>query len=183
MKQINLFTVFFLFTIVIYSQKKSGKKINKHEISFGFVTPISNIKLSYDYLLDANSSIGTSMSYSPKYKLFSKKSSHKNELSLKFNYKYYLLKNNKGLYFKSEISYYNGIAYRYNYQNRAYTELGSYQYQNLHLGLNIGYKYVFKNNFFIDANVGLSTKIIDFNPSHNYMPNKQIFSFSIGKRF
>ena len=137
---------------------------------------------SYDYILNDISSIGTTISVSPNTFLYNQ---YKSEtFSIKFNYKMYFSKKRaQGFY----VEFYSEYANGKNFQsiNTYSPRLVGLPYNDLNIGFNIGYKYVNKKNYFINASIGFGQRITSFNTKSIFNSNglKPNFTLSIGKRF
>jgi hypothetical protein len=186
MKSFKLFICLFIFVNALNAQENPLiDKPKRYEISIGMINFTEKLKLSYDYLLENNASIGTSISYTPKNYFLSDDLSSKTAYNFSLNYKHFLSKKKKhqGLYFSPILTYTKGTAYRYDYATRGFTEENSISYQALYLGMNVGYKHLFKNNLFIDSNIGISKRITNFNSFNWHNPCKIDLSISVGYRF
>jgi len=190
MKTITLFITLCLFSISIQAQKENLEKPKKFDISFDLAKiKLDRYELSFDYLLNKKSSLGTTISYSPKNKYFFGELSSKKRFAFSLNYKYYLSnKVNEGFYISPLITYATKTQFRYDYITRGYSETVTIDAQDVYLGINIGYKYVTKKDFFFDSSIGYRQRIYG-NNSLNHTNYSNIskytpqFSFSIGKRF
>lgn len=184
MKLTTLFIGLFLFVNLSYSQEKpSIYQPKKHSLSIGLTNFMDIYKLSYDYSINTNGSIGSSISYSPKKSLLFNNSSY-NEFIFTLNYKHFLSnkKKQQGVYFGSTLSYLNATIDSDYYDSRVFFEDG--KQKDLYLGLMVGYKYVHKNNFFIESNITFNERLFKINNQQMYTnPSRTDFSISIGKRF
>jgi len=186
MKIIKLFIISVLFANTTFAQNKSTtiEKTKNHDVSIGLMNFTSNYKLSYDYLLKTNASIGTSISYLPKKGFFYSYSS--TELSLGLNYKHYLSnkKKQQGFYYGSSLT-----AYSNKFLSTNSNDFGrEVSVQGLYVGLMGGYKYVHKSGFFIEGNLTFSERLFSIDRTNRFKHNKgrtnrANIGISIGKRF
>ena len=185
MKTSTLFIIgFFTFTFITAQEiEKPSDVLKKHEISIDFFESLlGKYEASYDYILNDNASVGATISISPDFSYIDYFEHEK--FSFKANYKFYFSKKRaQGFYVElfSEVAAGN----RFKYANYGLDLNDSTPYTDLNLGFNLGYKYVNKQNYFINVSTGLSRTITSFHTDSNYYSSgiKPNFTLSIGKRF
>lgn len=187
MKKSILIIIAILSFNFIYSQDnpKPSDYLKKHEISIDiFESLLDKYEISYDYILNDNASIGSTISYSSNSTRYLN-NSFKQQYAIDINYKIYFSKKRaQGFY----VELFSELAGGNQYYSTGYDIdfNKSKPYTNLYAGFNLGYKYVNKNNYFINTSVGFSKRIVSFtNENNNYYshPYKPNFTLSIGKRF
>jgi hypothetical protein len=185
MKLHQLVVASFLFSSVhLFSQNSNvpddTKKIKKHEVSVNFMKVFLNkYELTYHYLLNNQSSVGTSISYSPNIiNVFNLNS--KEQFSAKLNYRLYFGKKRaQGFFVEGYLGYSKGKYLIADYNNHTYDYIKDYN--SIYAGFNVGYRIVNKQNFFFEASAGFGRVLYKFNGYPNaFVPH---LNLSIGKRF
>ncbi len=191
MKQISIiYTVFMLLFISLKSnaqekQKNYFKDNLKHELSFDLLELVllKKIEISYHYILNPSESIGVRLLIPGSSASLYDDVYYKEKFGLSINYRqYFSNKNNEGFFIE-------GIA---KFTIGEHLKLPGYTYpliyktsNSMDLGFAVGYKYVSKNNIFIEAKVDLLRKIYINKPPVKYYAPQLVpsFSLSVGKRF
>ena len=180
-----------LFNNNIQAQKSVSTDLKtglKNELSVDFFNLMFNkYNLSYNRLYNESASYGMSMSYSPKIVTVFDDFNYKEKFTLSINHKFYFSnKKNQGFYFEGYLQYRYGEILNPYITNNLQNEPERKNFGSLDVGINFGYKYVNKQNFFFDVKAGFAKRLTDFQPSiKNYYTNpyRLNFSFGIGKRF
>ena len=185
MKLHQLVVASFLFSSVhLFSQNSNVpndiQKLKKHEVSVNFLRAFTNkYELTYHYLLNDQSSVGTSISYSPHIISILNLGS-KEQFSIKANYRWYFGKKRaQGFFIESYLGYSKGKYLTRDFIN----QINDYNkdYNSIYAGFNLGYRTVNKQNFFFEASAGFGRVLYNFNGLPNdFVPH---LSLSIGKRF
>jgi len=181
-----------LFSTSLFAQKteenSETKPFPKHEIGIDAVELIAykKFEVSYNYLLNGSESIGAKISIFPDNSEFWDFNGYQENFSFGLNYRHYFSKKYaQGFYIEGLAKYSNGKSFgqtNYNYNYSDYKK-----YDALEVGFGIGYKFVSKRNFFIDANINISRILSSSIPTENstyYLPSATSnFSLTLGKRF
>ncbi|MFK5878354.1 MAG: hypothetical protein QM478_02540 [Flavobacteriaceae bacterium] len=189
MKQItNGMIVFFVVISTSLNAQESKKEIEKgkpkHEIDLDFLELIqyNKIELSYSFILNENSSFGATLHLYPSSSSYWKNQDYQEYFGVDFNYQYYFSKKHaEGFYIEGFTKYNFGTTHLKNITNPPINN--SEDYQMISLGIGIGYKYIFKNNLFINTKFRVYEMVYksgdyDATPSGNFD-----FSVTLGKRF
>ncbi|AOW21393.1 hypothetical protein [Urechidicola croceus] len=189
MKKLKIiFIVVTIFFTSIISAQNTNEDIKetepKHEIGFDVLGLVQNrkVKLSYNYLLNESNSIGSTLYLFPENKNFRNRNQYHETLGIDFNYRHYFSeKHTSGFYIEAFAKYGWGRVY-----NTDTAPLYDYDgdYHNIRVGIGIGYKHIFKNNIYIDANIRYSKSIYKTGDVRGLIPETDLtFNIIIGKRF
>ena len=189
MKQItNGMIVFFVVISTSLNAQESKNEIEKgkpkHEIGLDFLELIqyNKIELSYRYILNENNSFGATAHLYPSSSSYWKNEDYQEYFGVDFNYQYYFSSNYaQGFYVEGFVKYSFGTTFlTLSNPLQHFSE----DYQRLSLGFGIGYKYVFKNEIYIDTKIRIYEPVFTNGDSRNLVPNGNFdFSVTLGKRF
>lgn len=194
MKQIKviLIALVTLFTTSLFAQKteenQEKKDQPKHEIGIDALELIvfKKFELSYNYLLNNSESIGAQISIFPDNSDFWDFEGYQENFSIGLNYRHYFSKKYaQGFYIEVLAKYSNGKSFgqtNYNYDYSDYK-----RYNTFDVGFGVGYKFVSRRSFYIDANININRSLFSSIPTENntyYLPSvKPTFNLTLGKRF
>ena len=190
MKRITLLTLCLIASVSTFAQKTEvEEKEPKHEVGIDVLDLIGlkKFEFSYDYLLNDSESIGTQISFFPENEDFIDNEGFQENFTMSVNYKHYFSKKYaQGFYLEGLAKYSNGKAYLEDSTTFDFLINDSKSYNGIDAGFGIGYKFVSKRNFFIDANIDISRNLHNsLNSNDNYNIPKAIsnLGITIGKRF
>lgn len=190
MKKITLITIFFIGNLSTFAQEtETKKKQAKHEIGIDVldVIGLKKLEFSYDYLLNESETIGADISYFPDNDSFIDNEGFQDSFSMSLNYKHYFSKKyTQGFYAEVIASYNRGKAFLKDPTTSNFLTGDFKRYNAIGAGFGIGYKYVSKRNFFIDANININRNInnsLNSNENYNFPKAISNLGITIGKRF
>lgn len=187
MKKITFTLILLIASSAIFAQETKEDQ-PKHEIGIDVLELIwlKRFEFSYDYLLNDSESIGAEISFFPENEDFIENEGFQHNFSFTVNYKHYFSKKYaKGFYIETFAKYNNGKAYLQDQTTLNFLLNDNKKYNSFEAGFGIGYKFVSKRGFFIDANIDISRNIHNTLNSDNYNIPKAIsnIGITIGKRF
>ena len=193
MKKITLCTIFLIGSLSTFAQKTEEKKTTeehpKHEIGMDILSLIGlkKYEFNYDYLLNESESIGTEISFSSDNEDFIDNQGFQENFTMSLNYKHYFSKKYaKGFYLEALAKYSHGKAFLEDLTTSDFLLNDYKKYNALDVGFGIGYKFVSKKNFFIDANIDITrnlTNSLSTNDDYNIPKAISNIGITIGKRF
>ena len=190
MKKITLVAIFLIAGVSTFAQKtETEEKESKHEIGIDVLDLIGlkKFEFTYDYLLNESESIGVDISFFPDNDSFIDNEGFQDNFSISLNYKHYFSKKYaQGFYVEGFASYSRGKAFLQDPTTLSFLTEDFKRYNAIGAGFGIGYKYVSRRNFFIDANLNISRNIHNsLNSNDDYDLPKAIsnLGITIGKRF
>jgi len=189
--KITIIALVTLFTTTLFAQEteeKTNGEQPKHEVSLDVLDLIAlkKFEISYNYLLNESESIGAQISFFPDNEDFWGSEGYQENFSLGFNYRHYFSKKYaQGFYVEGFTKYSSGKSYLQT--NNDYEASDFKKYHALDIGFGLGYKYVSKRNFYIDANINIRRSILSSIPTEKtdyYLPNATSnIGLTIGKQF
>jgi len=172
-----------LLSSIVFSQEKPQIQL-KNEIGLDFLELFQSnkIELSYNYLYNNHNSIGTSLTFFLRDETYLSKNLFQEIMGIDVNYKHYFsTKNNQGFYVEGLIKY-GWYRSKKTLANQRIDD----DYHSIDLGVGVGYKYVSKENYFIEVNARWNENIYNtLYKEKGLRPPSSVPTFSviIGKRF
>ena len=187
--KITLFTLLMVCTTSMIAQEKNEKEQPKHEIGVDVLDLIGlkKFEFSYDYLLNESESFGADISFFPDNDDFIDNEGFQDNFSMSVNYKHYFSKKYaQGFYVEALARYSNGKAFLKDPNTSKFLPENFKRYNAMDAGFGVGYKFVSKKNFFIDANINISRNLhnsLESNNNYNFPKAISNLGITIGKRF